>query len=317
MATIGCCCSEGAEVHNSGATVLFAPTFSCSVPPGALVEQVQGEHGNLLLSPRVPVTCDKMLWVFEDSGGVSPTPAPSLLGQPLGGKEPLPSSRGDRTRAGEDRTQALTQAEAKGSQLGPCLPCDTGRLLHTSIPSSAEGGSDAHITAGQRAVTQPRPVRCQAQVTVANVTTAVAKGQSTQDNWILMMSTRQALPRGSRAEAGARGPGVSSPRDTGGAWQATLQRGCPRLCQGGRLLIVAPHPEGPPSQAGAGVWWEDPGVGDTSVRSLLGDAPADAKSCFPLLGPLAPAGTGIRGHKRSIDIAPLISTPVSEGLAGK
>lgn len=44
---------------------------------------------------------------------------------------------------------------------------------------------------------------------------------------------------------------------------------------------------------------------------------AVAESCFLLLGPLAPEGIGIRGCKGSTDIAPLISTPMSEGLAGK
>ena len=141
-------------------------------------------------SPRGSVTCDKMSWVLEDSRGLSPTPAPSHLGQLSGGKEPLPSSRGDRTGGGEDRTQALTQAEANGPQLGPRLPCDTGPPLDTSIPSPTEGGSDTHITAGWRAVTQPHPARCQAQATVANGTTAVAQRPGTQDDLTLMMSAQ-------------------------------------------------------------------------------------------------------------------------------
>lgn len=64
-------------------------------------------------------------------------------------------------------------------------------------------------------------------------------------------------------------------------------------------------------------------VGDTQIRSFPGgvllmlNRLALGQSCFLLLGPLAPVGMGIRGRKGKTDTAPLISTPMLEGLAGK
>lgn len=79
-----------------------------------------------------------------------------------------------------------------------------------------------------------------------------------------------------------------------------LERSCLGLVQGvmGRLLAIG-----------------DPTLGASQGICLLTLSRLAVAELLPSPGALAPVG--IKGCKGSSDIAPLISTPMSEGLAGK
>lgn len=81
--------------------------------------------------------------------------------------------------------------------------------------------------------------------------------------------------------------------------------------------------KGPFSQTCAEVWWEDPlqqgtpKLGASQEVSLLMLNRLAVGEPLPSPGASGSGGVGIRGCEGKTDIAPLISTLLSEGLAGE
>lgn len=101
---------------------------------------------------------------------------------------------------------------------------------------------------------------------------------------------------------------------------ATLQRGVLGLYEGGGFVSNSHAPERSCLWLVQGVMGRllaigDPTLGASQGICLLTLSRLAVAELLPSPGALAPVG--IKGCKGSSDIAPLISTPMSEGLAGK
>ena len=123
---------------------------------------------------------------------------------------------------------------------------------------------------------------------------------------------------------------LSYPSDTGGTWQkrdsilsCNPRRGVLSCLKMGLHEQQSLSLKGPFSQTGAEVWREDPRqqgtpkLGASQEVSLLMLNRLAVGEPLPSPGASGSSGVGIRGCEGKTDIAPLISTLLSVGLAGE